>query len=160
MNGLLENDFINVKNTSFEIVATIESGERPANGVIVAQGGRFGGWSLYVKDGKPAYAYNYLGLAVSTATSSATLPRGKATVKMVFAYDGGKKPGAGGTATLFLDDKQVGSVRIERTQFAIFSADETAGVGVDPETTVTKEYTRSTSRFRGGKIGSVTINLK
>ena len=62
MNGLLENDFINVKNTSFEIVAEVESGDKPANGVIVAQGGRFGGWALHVKDGVPMYTYNYLGL--------------------------------------------------------------------------------------------------
>ena len=52
MGSLLENDFINVKNTSFEIVAEIEEAGPDTNGVIVQQGGRFGGWSLYVKDGK------------------------------------------------------------------------------------------------------------
>ena len=67
MDGLLENDFINVKNTSFEIVAEVESGDKPANGVIVAQGGRFGGWALHVKDGIPMYTYNYIGLTCSVA---------------------------------------------------------------------------------------------
>ena len=108
MDGLLENDFINVKNTSFEIVADIETTDKPANGVIVAQGGRFGGWSLHVKEGVPMFTYNYLGLKYSVATSNSKLPNGKSTVKMDFAYDGGK-PGAGGTATLYVDG-QVGRV--------------------------------------------------
>jgi arylsulfatase len=158
MAGLLENDFINVKDTSFEIVADIQTGEQPANGVIVAQGGRFGGWSLYVKDGTPMFQYNYLGLDRYTATATTKLPAGKATVKMDFAYDGGK-PGAGGTATLFINGKSVGSVKVAKTEFAIFSADETAGVGLDAETPVSDDYTRAGSKFTG-KIDKVTINLK
>jgi len=159
MNNLLENDFINVKNTSFEIVADVETGDKSANGVIVVQGGRFGGWSLYVKDGVPKFVYNYLGLDSSTATSSQKLPKGKATVKMNFAYDGGKKPGAGGTVTLFINDKSVGTTKVAKTEFSVFSADETAGVGYDGETPVTDEYTRASSKFTG-KIDKVTINLK
>ena len=159
MNGLLENDFINVKNTSFDIVADVDSGDQPANGVIVAQGGRFGGWSLYVKDGTPTYTYNYLGIDVTTATASEKLPKGKATVKVDFVYDGGEKPGAGGTATLYINDKSVGSARIPATQFAVFSADETAGVGVDTETPVSDEYDRESSKFTG-KIDKVTITLR
>ena len=159
MNGLLENDFINIKNTSFEIVAEIETGDKPANGVIVAQGGRFGGWSLYVKDGKPTFTYNYLGIDRYSATASAKLPKGKSTVKMDFAYDGGKKPGAGGTATLFIDGKSVGSAKVGQTQFSIFSADETAGVGIDTETPVSEDYDRESSKF-ADKIDKVTITLK
>ena len=158
MNGLLENDFINIKNTSFEIVAEIETGEKPVNGVIVAQGGRFGGWSLYVKDGKPVFMYNYLGIERYTATGSATLPKGKSTVKMDFVYDGGK-PGAGGTATVFVNGKSVGSAKVAKTQFAVFSADETAGVGIDTETPVSEDYTRANSAFTG-TIDKVTIQLK
>ena len=158
MTGLFENDFINIKNESFEIIADVESGDKPANGVIVAQGGRFGGWSLYVMDGRPVFMYNYLGLDKYTATATAKLPKGKATVKMDFAYDGGK-PGAGGTASLYINGKSVGSGRIEQTQFAIFSADETAGVGIDSETPVSEAYTRASSEFTG-TIDKVTINLK
>jgi arylsulfatase len=158
MDGLLENDFINVKNTSFEIVADIETTDKPANGVVVAQGGRFGGWSLHVKEGVPMFTYNYLGLTYSVATSNSKLPSGKSTVKMDFAYDGGK-PGAGGTATLYVDDKSVGSAKVEQTEFAVFSADETAGVGIDTETPVSEEYDRATSKFTGS-IHKVTINLK
>ena len=158
MTGLLENDFINIKNESFEIVADVETGDKPANGVIVAQGGRFGGWSLYVKDGSPVFMYNYLGIDRYSATATAKLPKGKSTVKMDFAYDGGKL-GAGGTATLYINGKSVGSGRIEQTQFAIFSADEAAGVGLDSETPVSEDYTRASSEFTG-KIDKVTINLK
>jgi len=159
MEGLLENDFINVKNTSFEIVAEIESGDQPANGVIIAQGGRFGGWSLHVKNGVPMYTYNYLGLTRSVAVGKSKLPSGKVTVKLDFVYDGGKKPGAGGTATLYVDGKSVGSTKIPKTEFAVFSADESAGVGIDMETPVSEEYTRSNSEFNG-KIGKVTVTLK
>jgi len=158
MNGLLENDFINIKNTSFEIVAEIETGDEPVNGVIVAQGGRFGGWSLYVKDGTPTYTYNYLGLDHSTASASAKLPKGKSTVKLDFAYKG-KKLGAGGTATVSINGKSAGSVKVKQTEFAVFSADEGAGVGVDSETTVTDDYTRAGSVFTG-KIDKVTITLE
>jgi len=101
MNDLLENDFINIKNTSFEIVAEVETGSEPANGVIVAQGGAFGGWSLYAKDGTPTFVYNYLGLDEYKVSASSKLPTGKATVRMDFAYDGGD-PGSGGTAPLYL----------------------------------------------------------
>ena len=159
MNGLLENDFINVKNTSLEIVAEVETGDTPVNGVIVAQGGRFGGWSLHVKDGTPIYTYNYVGIDVTDVTATAKLPKGKSTVKMDFAYDGGDKPGEGGTATLYIDGKAVGSGKIAATEFSIFSADETAGVGIDMETTVSDIYSRAGSEFTGS-IDKVTITLK
>lgn len=80
MYGLLENDFINVKNTSFEIVAEIETEDKPVNGVIVAQGGRFGGWSLYVKDGSSVFMYNYLGIYRYVTTVSTKLPKGKSSL--------------------------------------------------------------------------------
>ncbi len=159
MKGLLENDFINVKNTSLEIVAEVETGDEPANGVIVAQGGRFGGWSLHVKDGTPIYTYNYVGIDVTDVTATEKLSAGKNTVKMDFAYDGGDKPGAGGTATLYINGKAAGSGKIAATQFAIFSADESAGVGADPETAVSDSYTSATSEFTG-TIDKVTITLK
>ena len=158
MHGLLENDFINIKNTSFEIVADIETGDKPASGVIVAQGGAFGGWSLYVKDGTPIYMYNYLGIDRFTAKADAKLPKGKSTVKLDFAYKG-KKPGMGGTATLYINGKSVGTGEIKQTEFAIFSADETAGVGVDAETPVSEDYNRAGSKFTG-TIDKVTISLK
>ena len=158
MGSLLENDFINVKNTSYEIVAKLENAGPDTNGVIVQQGGRFGGWSLYVKSGKPVFAYNYLGLKTTVAEGTTTLPQGESTVTMDFAYDGGK-PGSGGTATIFIDGKQVGSARVEKTEPSVFSADETANIGVDKETPVSQDYTAKTSAFTG-KIGKVRLTLK
>lgn len=157
MRDLLENDFINVKNTSFDIVADIEVGDQPANGVILCQGGRFGGWTFYVKDGTLCYQYNYLGITRTTARADIKLPKGRSTVKMAFAYDGGK-PGAGGTVTLSIDGKSVGTARVPKTEFAVFSADETAGVGADGETPVSDDYTRGTSKFTD-KIHKVTISI-
>ena len=62
MIGMTENVFINSKNRSHTITAEVEIPARGANGVILCQAGRFGGWSLYLKDGKPTYTYNFLGL--------------------------------------------------------------------------------------------------
>jgi arylsulfatase len=156
MTGLLENDFLNVKNTSFEIDADIDSTEK-ANGVLVSQGGKFGGWSLYANEGQPTFVYNYLGLEQYKIASQSKLPEGKATVKLDFAYDGGR--GAGGTATLYINGEEVASGRVEKTQPNVFSADETASVGVDLETSVSNDYTRSTSKFTD-TINKVTISLK
>ena len=158
MTGMLENDFINTKSASFEIVAEIETGDTPVNGVILSQGGAFGGWSLYVKDGTPIFQYNYLGLDRYTAISNSTLPQGKATVTMDFAYDGGD-PGSGGTATLYVNGESVGSAEVGQTEFSIYSADETASVGVDLETPVSDDYDRAGSKFTG-TIDKVTISLK
>ncbi len=159
MGFLPENDFLNTKNASFDIVADVEGKGGATNGVIVSQAGRFGGWSFYVKDGKPTYAYNFLGLETYVVKSESVLPVGKSTVKLDFAYDGTPKMGAGGTATIFINGKSTGSGRIKRTQFGFWSADETANVGVDRETSVSTEYTEETSRFTG-KIGKVTITVK
>jgi arylsulfatase len=104
------------------------------------------------------YTYNYLGLKHFVATGNSKLPTGKSTVKLDFAYAGGK-PGAGGTATLYINGKSVGSAKVEQTEFAVFSADESAGVGIDMETPVSQEYDRAGSRFTG-TIDKVTINLK
>jgi arylsulfatase len=158
MAGLLENDFINTKNTSFTIEAEIESGDGSLNGVILAQGGRFGGYSLYVKDGTPIFAYNYLGLTTTKVTGSSKLPSGKSTLKMDFAYEGGGR-GKGGTVTLSIDGQSVGAGQIPKTEPNVYSADETAGVGVDMETPVSDDYTRATSEFTG-KIDKVTIALR
>jgi len=154
-----EGDFINTKNTSFEIVAEVETKDGETQGVILSQGGRFGGWSFYVKDGKPVYMYNFLGLENFAVKSHTALPKGKSTIKLDFAYDGKPKLGGGGTATLFINDTKVGSGHIDKTHFAIWSADETANVGMDRETPVSPDYTEQTSKF-SGKVHKVTIILK
>jgi arylsulfatase len=159
MTGMMENVFINVKNKSKTITAEIEVTAGVANGAILVQGGRFGGWALYVKDGFPAYDYNYLGLQHTTIASTRKLAPGKYTIKFEFAYDGGG-PGRGGTGTLFVNSEKVGSGRIERTQGGIFSADETADVGIDLGTPVVEAIgSEAKSKFTG-KIDKVTVEVK
>ncbi len=158
MTGMSENVFINTKSRSHSITAEVQVPKGGANGVILAQAGRFGGWSLYVKDGKPAYLYNYLGLSSSRVASAAPLPEGKVTLRYEFAYDGGG-PGKGGMGTLFVNGEKVAEGRIDRTQGYVFSADEGVDVGLDGETPVTDDYREHDNKFTG-KIGKVTVELK
>lgn len=157
MTGMMENVFINVKNRSHTITAQVDTPKLGANGVILCQGGRFGGWSLYTKDGKVSYVYNFVGLERYTITSAEPLPAGKTTIRFEFAYDGGK-PGSGGKGTIFVNGKKAAEGRIEHTNGYIFSADETADVGQDDATPVTEDYKERDNKFTG-KIEKVTIDL-
>ena len=158
MDSMSENVFINLKNRSHSITADVEIPDGGANGVILAQAGRFGGWSLYLKDGKPTYCYNFLGLEQFRVSAPRALAAGKATVRMNFDYDGGGV-GKGGLATILVNGEKVASGRIEKTQMAIFSADETAGVGVDDATPVTNDYKERDNAFTG-KILKVQVDVK
>ena len=158
MQGMLENTFMNIKNRSSKVTAELDVPAR-ANGVILSQGGRFGGWSLYVKDGKPAYIYNFLGLARYTIASPQALPAGPVTVTLDFAYDGGG-PGKGGKAILYVNGKPVAEGRVEKTQPNIFSADETADVGIDNQTPVAEGIGIGPETKFTGKINKVTLEVK
>jgi len=158
MIGMTENVFINTKNRSHSITAEVTVPKGGANGVILAQAGRFGGWSFYVKDGKPTYTYNFLGLSASKVASSKVLPEGQVTLRYEFAYDGGGF-GKGGTGVITVNGEQVAEGRIERTQPFAFSADEGGDVGEDGETPVTDDYKQGDNKFTG-KIARVTIELK
>lgn len=159
MTGMSENVFINVKNSSKTITAELEIPATGANGTVLAQGGRFGGWSLYVKDGVPAYTYNYLGMQQYTVAGSTPLPAGKATLRFEFAYDG-EGLGKGGQGTLYVNEQKVGESRIERTQPTAFSADETADVGIDLGTPVVEVIGADRRSAFTGKIDKVTVQLK
>jgi len=159
MTGMTENVFLNIKNKSKTITAEIEVPESGAHGAVIVQGGRFGGWAIYVNDGVPAYDYNFLGLQRFTVASTEKLKPGKATLRFDFAYDGGGL-GKGGMGTLYVNDGKVAEGRIERTQPMIFSADETADVGIDLATPVVEAIgSEARSRFNG-KINQVTIDVK
>jgi len=129
MQGMLENTFMNIKNRSSKITADLDIPAGGANGAILSQGGRFGGWSLYLKDGKPAYTYNFLGLSRYTIVAPDPLATGPATVTLDFAYDGGGA-GKGGKATLYVNGKPVAE-----------------GIGIGPETRFT------------GRINKVTLEV-
>jgi arylsulfatase len=159
MIGMAEGVFINIKNRSKTITAEVEVPSNGGHGTVLAQGGRFGGWSLYVKNGVPGYDYNFLGLQRTSVTSSRKLAAGKAEIRLQFDYDGGG-PAKGGMATLFINGEKVGERRIPATQPGIFSADETADVGIDLGTPVVEAIgAEAKSRFTG-RIPKVTVEVR
>ncbi len=158
MTGIMENAFLNVKNRSHSITAEVEIPQGGGEGVILCQGGRFAGWSLYMKDGKVSYVHNWFGKERYTVTAQRPLPPGKATIRYEFAYEGGDKPGMGGTGTISVNGRQVAEGRIENTVPFLFSADETTDVGVDKATPVTEDYEERHNEFNG-KIEQVTVEL-
>src|SRR5207244_553785 len=127
MIGMTENVFINIKNRSHAITADVTIPKGGANGVILSQAGRFGGWSLYLKDGKPMYAYNFLGLKTYKVAAAEALPAGKATIRFEFAYDG-PGLGKGGTGTLLVNGKKVAEGKIDKTQGYFFSVEDRKSV--------------------------------
>jgi hypothetical protein len=159
MTGMSENVFINTKNRSHTITAEVTIPEGGANGVVLSQAGRFGGWSLYLKNGKPTYTYNFLGLQRFTISATKALAAGKATIRFEFAYDGGGLA-KGGVGTILINRDKVAEGRIERTHPVVFSADEGADVGEDGETPVVEDYGIPAPYKFSGKIAKVTVELK
>ena len=157
MGRLSENSVVNIKNKSFSVTAEIEVPASGADGVIIAQGGRFGGWSLYAKEGRLKFVYNVLGIQEFATEAQATVPEGTHQVRMEFAYDGGGLA-KGGDVTLFHDGTPVGTGRVGATQAMVFSADETTDVGYESGTPVSPDYSPRSSRFTG-KIHWVQIDL-
>jgi arylsulfatase len=152
MGRLTENSIVVLKNKSFAITAQIVVPDKGAEGVIVHQGGRFGGWSLYAKDGKLTFCYNCYGWKMFIIRADAPLPAGNHQVRMEFQYDGGGLA-KGGNVTLLVDGKKAGEGRLEMTVPMAFSADETLDVGKDTGTAVSSEYTVEDSQFNGKVLG-------
>jgi len=155
MKGMPPDVFISTFNKSYTITAEVEVTAK-GNGVIVCQGGRFGGFSFYVKGGKPTFGYNYLGQESYSVTSSQALKPGKHTLVYDFKYDGDGR-GKGGIGTILIDGTKSGEGRIEKTQPNIFSVDDLADVGTDDGTQVAN-YGGS-AKFNG-KLGKVKIETK
>jgi arylsulfatase len=158
MTGMTENAFINIKNRSFTITAPVELKDANTNGVIIAQAGAFGGWVLYMKDGKLHHEYNYFGVERTNIAGPAALSAGKHEIRYEFISDG-PKPGAGGKSVLYVDGQQVAEGHIPKTQPFAFSADEGTDVGMDGETAVSNDYKQGDNKFTG-KIEKVTIDTK
>jgi len=157
MGRLTENSVVVIKNKSHAVTAQVVVPEKGAHGVMVAQGGAFGGWSLYAKAGKPVYCYNLLGLQRFKIEGEQVIPPGEHQVRMEFAYDGGG-PGKGGAVALYLDGRQVGQGRVEATQPLLFSLDETTDVGSDSATPVSDDYGPKDSAFTG-RVNWVQIDI-
>jgi arylsulfatase A-like enzyme len=159
MTGISENAFINTKNKSHTITAEVQIPKDGGNGVIFAQGGRFAGYSLYMKEGKVKFVYNWLDADRYTIAAMEKLPPGKATIRYEFAYDGGP-PGSGGKGTIFVNDKKVAEGKIANTVGYAFGIDEGADVGIDEGTPVTEDYPAGHANAFNGRIRRVTIELK
>jgi len=155
MKGMGVDVFIDLRNTAYTITAEVAVNAN-GNGVIVCQGGRFGGLSFYLKNGKPAFSYNYLGMESTQIISLQALKPGNYQLVYDFKYDGGGM-GKGGVGTITVNGKKVAEKRIEKTQPGIFSVDDLADVGTDDGTHVA-DYGAS-AKFNG-KIASVTIERK
>jgi arylsulfatase len=159
MTHLMEMTVLNVKNRSHTITAEVEIPEEGANGVILAQGGRFAGWSLYVKDGAAKYVHNFLDMEYSYVGGEKKLPTGTVNIRYHFAFDGGQ-PGSGGTGTLHVNEKVVAEGRISKTVPFIFAADETLDVGVDGAAPVTDDYPEGEANQFTGVINWVRVDLE
>jgi hypothetical protein len=148
MGRLSEHAVLNLKNKSHSVTAELTVPEDGDNGVIVAQGGAFAGWSLYLQSGKPKYCYNLFGLQRFHVEGEAAVPPGTHQVRMEFAYDGGGLA-KGGTVSLYVDGAKTGEGRVDGTVPMLFSADETCDIGSDTASPVSDDYTSESSRFTG-----------
>jgi len=155
MKGMGIDIFIATGNTSYTITSEVEVAAN-SNGVMVAQGGRFGGFSFYVKGGKPMFTYNYLGLQSFNIASTQSLKPGKHTIVYDFKYDGDGL-GKGGVGSITIDGAKAGEGRIEKTQPGIFSVDDLADVGTDDGTQVANYG--GAAKFNG-KLNKVKIETK
>ena len=157
MVGISENAFINVKNKNYTITSDVELKDGNANGVIISQAGRFGGWVLYMKGGKVKHEYNFFGVEHTNIASLKPLSAGKHEIKYEFIADA-PKPGTGGKCILYVDGAKVAEGQIPKTQPFVFSADEGVDVGVDNETNVSNDYKMHENKFTG-KIKKVTVDI-
>ena len=157
MTGIMENVFINNKSKSYTIEAEVELKDSKTDGVIICQAGRFGGWSLYMINGKVYHNYNFFGLEHTKISSTKVLEAGKHQIKYEFIVDE-PKPGTGGNCTLYIDGQKVAEGYIPKTEPFAYSGDEGVDVGTDNETNVTNDYKEEDNRFTG-KINKVTVDI-
>ncbi len=158
MDGMVENTFLNVKNRSKTIEADLAL-QGNDSGIILCQGGKFGGWALYMNEGKPGYTYNWFGLERYTIEASRPIQGDRAKVELAFEYDG-DGVGKGGLARLLVDGREVARGRVERTEPAVFSADETADVGRDDATQVAEHlFADSEASEFTGHVDRVSISV-
>jgi arylsulfatase A-like enzyme len=157
-----------IKNKSFHIAADVEIPQGGADGILVTQGGRFGGWGLLVLDDKPMFAYafsNQDGDKYPNQKKSKTriageekLTPGKHIISFDFAYDGGGI-GKGGRGTLTVDGNKVAEGRFEKTIPFRFSLDESFDVGQDTGSPVIDEYDAKMPFKFSGTLKKVEVKL-
>ena len=131
-----------------------------SHGVLLAQGGRFGGWAFWVKHGTPVFTYNFLGLELHQVEGTRAIPDGKHTLKVAFDYGGAGERGAGGKASLFIDGEKVGEGNVAKTHANTFSLDDTADTGVDTGTAVDQAYGEGEKNAFSGRLKQVKIRVR
>ncbi len=157
MGRFTEETTLNVKNRSHKVTARIDVPEGGADGVLIAQGGRFGGWSLYAADGYLKYAHNCYGRDLYIVSADERLVPGTLEVSLEFQYDGGGI-GKGAEVRLAAEGKVIGKGRVDQTTAYYFSFDETLNIGVDRGTPVSDDYLPVDNAFTG-TIHTVRIDL-
>jgi arylsulfatase len=155
MTGIGENAFLDLRAKSHRIDAEIEVPAAGGAGVVIAQAGRFGGWSLYMREGRLHHVHNFAGLESFAVSSKDAVPAGAHAVRYEFVRD--SEPGStGGTSRLFVDGTLVGEARVGRTMPYAYSTDEGVDVGRDRGTPVTDQYAAADNRFNG-RIARVVV---
>lgn len=158
--GINENALINMKNRSFTVTATIHMDDpNKDEGVLMAQGGRFGGWSLFIENGHAGYCYNDLG-ELHVVKSSEPLKKGPHTITVDFAYDG-KGMGKGATVSLGVPNQPISNLRLKKTIASRFSIDEGADVGLDRGSPVlTRNVGRDSQSRYTGNLQRILIEVQ
>jgi arylsulfatase len=146
-----------VLNKSFTITADTEVPQGGGNGMLVTQGGRFGGWGLFMHQGKLVYHYNLAGIKRDEVFTAEKLTPGHHRIMLEFSYDGAGL-GKGGMAKLSVDGVAAAQGRIRQTLFSRISLDETLDIGQDTGTPISEAY-QVPFTFNGG-LKTVTIELK
>lgn len=144
-------------NKSWTITSYFEVPDAKANGMIVTQGGLEGGYGIYLRDGKVNFVYNFLGTARFPITTNTSLAKGKHTLVIDFAYDGGGM-GKGGTISITDNGTKIGGGRLDKTIPAQMSLGEGLDVGTDVGSPV--DFTYKLPFAFTGKIEKVTVDLK
>jgi arylsulfatase A-like enzyme len=152
-----EASVVAIKNKSHAVTAQVTVLDRPAEGVLITQGGQVGGWSFYAKAGKLKYCYNFFGVEEYFVESEHAIPSGEHQLRMEFEYDGGGLA-RGGNVTLYIDAKPAGRGRVERTIPMGFSADEACDVGADTGSPTSPDYGPRGNGWNG-KMAWVQIEL-
>ncbi len=135
MRGLFELAIISVKNTEFTVTSEVELKDNHSNGVIIAQGGRFGGvGDLLMKDGKPVYEQQFPRVGALQGFIERSHPGWQAHHRLPFVRDDPKKLGSGGKGVLSVDGNRSPNSRHPKMVYGVFAFDDGLGIGVDDET--------------------------
>jgi arylsulfatase A-like enzyme len=157
MSGLATSDAPSTLNRSYTVTAEVDVPQGGGDGMLVTEGGRFGGYGLYMLRGKPVFLYNFLDLQRFRWEGQQALSPGKHTIVFDFSYNG-PGFGKGGTGVLKVDDKEVANAKIPHTIPFLITVDETFDVGVDTRTGVNDKDYQLPFRFTG-KLNKLTFKV-